>query len=788
MVTALDRKALRDLWHLRGQMAAVALIVACGVASIVTIRTAYDSLRESLDAYYRDYRFADVFASLRRAPDPLAAKIAALPGVAAVQSRVVVHVTLAVPGLAEPATGRLVSVPERRVPMLNDLHLRQGRYIASGRSDEVVASEQFAQANRLQVGDTLGAIINGRWQRLRIVGIALSPEFVYQISPGWFFPDDKRYGVFWMGHEALTTAFDMQGAFNDVSLRLTAGADEREVRVSLDRLLAPYGGLGAIGRADHQSNRFITDEIAQLRVSGAIVPVIFLGVAAFLVHIVLARLVATQRPQIGALKAFGRSDVDVGLHYAKLVVGVELLGAALGAAFGMWLGGRLTVLYAAYYRFPVLHFTAGWGVLALATLVSAGSGLLGALSAVGRAVRLPPAEAMRPEPPPRYRRGALEALGVHRLFGPVGRMVLRTLERRPGRAVVTAAGIGLACGIIVLGRFTIDSIEALAGFEFDVRERQAVSISFTEPRPARVRYEVRHLPGVLRAEPFRDVGVRLVAGHRSRRTVILGLEPDAELRQVADLDGRRRTLPAEGVLLTDKLAEVLGVAPGDPLTVEVLEGARPTLVVPVIGLVHEPIGTVAYMDAGGLHRLLREGRTVSGAALAVDTRAAPALYDALKHMPAIAAVSIREPTVQSFDETLARSHGIVTTYIVAFAVLIAFGVVYNTARIALSERARELASLRVLGFTRAETSRILLDEQAVLVLAALPLGFVFGYGGAALIVMAFDTELYRLPFVLHPVTYGYAVIVILLAALVSALIVRRRIDRLDLVAVLKTGD
>jgi putative ABC transport system permease protein len=788
MVSVLDRKVLRDLWHLRGQMAAVALIVACGVASIVTIRTAYDSLRGSLDAYYRDYRFADVFASLRRAPNALATRIGALPGVAAVQTRVVAHVTLAVPGLAEPATGRLVSVPETRAPMLNDLHLRQGRYLAAGRPDEVIASEQFAQANRLQVGDTLGAIINGRWQRLRIVGIALSPEFVYQISPGWFFPDDKRYGVFWMGHDALATAFDLQGGFNDVALRLLPGADEADVIAGLDRLLAPYGALGAIGRADHQSNRFITDEISQLRVSGAVVPAIFLCVAAFLVHIVLARLVATQRPQIGVLKAFGRSNVEVGLHYAKLVIGVELLGAAAGAAFGLWLGGRLTALYAAYYRFPVLHFTAGWGVLGLATLVSAGSGLLGALTAVRRAVRLPPAEAMRPEPPPRYRRGVLEALGVHRLFGPVGRMVLRTLERRPGRALVTAVGIGLACGIIVLGRFTLDSIEALADFEFNIRERQAVGINFTEPRPARVRDELRHLPGVLQTEAYRTVPVRLVAGHRSRRTAILGLEPEAELRQVADFDGRRRPLPAEGLLLTDKLAQVLRVAPGDALTVEVLEGARPTRLVPVVGLVKEPMGTLAYMDAGGLHRLLREGGTVSGAALAVDQRRVAELYDVLKRMPAVAGVSIRGPTVQSFDETLARSHGMVTTYIVGFAVLIAFGVVYNTARIALSERARELASLRVLGFTRAETSRILLDEQAVLVLAAMPLGFVWGYGGAALLVLAFDTELYRLPFVLHAATYTYAVCVIVIAAAVSALIVRRRIDRLDLVAVLKTGD
>lgn len=788
MVSALDRKALRDLWHLRGQMAAVALIVACGVASIVTIRTAYDSLRESLDAYYRDYRFAEVFASLRRAPNALTARIATLPGVAATETRVVVHVTLAVPGLAEPATGRLVSIPEQRTTMLNDLHLREGRYLAGGRRDEVIASEQFAQANRLRIGDTLGAIVNGRWQRLRIVGIALSPEFVYQIGPGWFFPDDKRYGVLWMGHEALATAFDMQGGFNDVALSLTPGADEQEVRSRLDRLLAPYGGLGAIGRADQQSNRFITDEIGQLRVSGAIVPAVFLAVAAFLVHIVLARLVATQRPQIGVLKAFGRSNLDLALHYGKLVIGVELVGAAAGAAVGLWLAGGLTQLYTAYYRFPVLHFAPGWGVLGLATLVSAGSGLVGALGAVRRAAALPPAEAMRPEPPPRYRRGPLEALGVARVLGPVGRMVLRTLERRPGRGLITATGIGLACGIIVLGRFTLDSVDALADYEFNVRERQDVTLTFAEPRPARVRYELDNLPGVLRAEPYRGVPVRLVRGYRSRRTAIVGLEPGAELRQVADFDGRHRILASDGLLLTDKLARVLGIVAGDRVIVEVLDGARPTFTVPVVGLVDEPIGTLAYMDVDGLHRWLREGQTISGAALAVDARGLPALYDELKHMPAIAGVTLRGPTVTSFDETLARSHGMITTYIVGFAVLIAFGVVYNTARIALSERARELASLRVLGFTRAETSRILLDEQAVLAVAALPLGFLWGYGGAALLVLAFDTELYRLPFVLHFGTYAYAVIVILLAAVVSALMVRRRIDRLDLVAVLKTGD
>jgi putative ABC transport system permease protein len=788
MVSALDRKVLRDLWHLRSQMAAVALILACGVASIVTVRSAYDSLRRSLEDYYRDYRFADVFASLRRAPNALTTRIAALHGVAEVQTRVVTHVTLAVPGLAEPATGRLVSIPERSTAMLNDLCLRAGRRLASDRRDEVIVSEQFAQANALQVGDTLGAVINGRWQRLRIVGVAISPEFVYQFNPAWFFPDDKRYGVLWMGQRALATALNMEGGFNDVVVRLAQDADEREVRAGLDRLLTPYGGLGAIGRADHQSNRFISDEIDQLRVTMAIVPAIFLGVAAFLLHIVLARLVTTQRQQIGVLKAFGHDDFAVGLHYVKLVVGVEAVGAVVGSAFGFWLGSRLTALYGTYYRFPVLDFVAGPGVVMLATVVSAGSGLLGALGAVRRAVALPPAEAMRPEPPPRFRRGIVERLGVYRLWTPIGRMVARNLGRRPARAATAALGIGVALGIIILGRFSLDSIGLLATFEFDVRERQDVSVTFAEPRPARMRHDLQHLPGVLLAEPYRAVAVRLVAGHRSRRTAILGLEPDAELRRVVALDGRRYRLPDQGILLTDKLADVLGIGPGEPVTIEVLEGHRPTLRVPVRGLVSEPMGTLAYMDAAGLNRLLREGGTISGAALRVDPNRRAALYADLKRMPAVAGVSIREATVQSFNETLARSHGIVTAYIVGFAIAIAFGVVYNTARIALSERGRELASLRVLGFSRTETSQVLLLELVVLLIAAMPLGFVVGYGGAGLLVLAVETELYRLPFVMRAGTYAYAVIVVLVAALISALIVRRRIHRLDLVSVLKTGD
>lgn len=278
---------MRDLFHLRGQVIAVALVVACGIATYVTMRSSYDSLVVSRDAYYEAYRFADVFAQLKRAPESLAAEMQNIPGVATIQTRVVLEVTLDVPDLDEPATARLVSIPERQTPILNDIFIREGRYVESGRRDEVLVSEAFAEANRLQVGQSLGAVINGHWEQLRIVGIGLSPEYVHEIRAADIFPDRRRFGILWMSRDALGPAFDMEGAFNNVSVSLAPGASEADVIDRLDQLLERYGGLGAFGREEQESHRFLADEIEQDRITGIVVPSIFLGVAAFLIHMVL---------------------------------------------------------------------------------------------------------------------------------------------------------------------------------------------------------------------------------------------------------------------------------------------------------------------------------------------------------------------------------------------------------------------------------------------------------------------------------------------------------------------
>ena len=788
-MATLDRKLIRDVIHLRGQVAAITLVVACGVASFVAMRSTYNALLASQQSYYESYRFAEVFAQLKRAPDSIAKRISEIPGVGQAEFRVVADVTLDVPGLDEPAKGRIISIPEQQRPMLNDLYLREGRYVEAGRRDEVLVSGAFATANNLKPGNTLSAVINGKWQRLQIVGVALSPEYVYEIRSGEMFPDNRRSGVLWMSREALGPAFNMKGAFNDVALTLAPGAVEADVIQRLDDLLASYGGLGPYNRGDQVSNHFLSNEIAELQVTGTFIPAIFLAVTAFLIHLVLSRMVATQRQEIAVLKAFGYGNYSIGFHYLKFAFVVVLGGVALGIGVGWYFGLKITALYMEFFRFPVLRYQPGVTVIISAVLISLGSASIGALAAVRRAVSLPPAEAMRPEPPARFRSGFIERLGFHRLVPTSVRIILRNLERRPGKAAVSIFGIALAVGLLVVGFFLyLDTIGRIIEVQFYEVQREDVAVAFHEPRPSSVKYDLAHLPGVIRSEPYRAVPARLRFAHRTRRTALLGLESAADLRRIVTKDSQPVTLPPDGLLLTTQLAEILGVKPGQNLTVEVLEGARPVCEIAVMGTVDELVGLSAYMDLRALNRLMQEGQTSSGAFLMVESERIPELYAELKQTPAVSAVSIPAVALASFNETIAKTINVSTVILIGFAVIIAFGMVYNGARIALSERGHELASLRVLGFTRGEIGFMLLGEQAILTSIAIPVGFALGYAIAGLITVVIDTELIRFPLFISAKTYTLAFLVVAGSAFLSGYLVRWRLRHLDLVAVLKTRE
>lgn len=789
MIDPLDRKLLRDLSRMKGQVLAVSLVMACGLAMMIMTRSLILTLESTRAAYYQQYAFADVFSSLKRAPLSVADRLKKLPGVAMVEPRVVVDVTLDLPGLVEPASGHIVSLPEDgSMPQLNRVFLRNGRFPRADERREVVLGEAFANANNLQLGDSLVAVINGRRETLRICGIGLSPEFVFEARAGETLPDHERFSVMWMNYHALAVAYNMDGAFNDLCIDLAPGAAAGNVIEEVDRVLATYGGIGAYTRKDHASAMRLDDELRVLYSLSVAYPLVFMSVAAFMVNAVLSRIVRLQREQIAQLKALGYSSRQVGIHYLKFVLVIATFGTIIGGIAGRLLGAKLVDLYTIFFLFPSLRFVMDYSALGLALVVSLGASVLGVLTVVRQAVKLPPAEAMRPEPPADFKPSLFERMGLTKFFSPSFRMALRNIERRPWQAVFTCSGLALATGLMVLPGAMSDSINHLLTFQWNSAQRHDVAVFLTEPASGKGWHDLEHLPGVIRAEPVRSVPARLKYGHRERKLSVTGIPKNTTLNRLLDENEKPILMPEEGLLMSEKLAEILGARIGDPVRVEVLDGRRAVVDVPIRGLVTDFAGVAAYMDIDALRRVLKEGDTVNGAYLAVDHRHWDRFMREVKDTPRAAFVMVKRDQLASFRETTGRSIGIIRKLYFALATIVAFGVVYNSARIALSERSRELATLRVVGFSLPEVRSVLVGELAMLVLLALPAGLLFGRSLALFIMSSFSTETVRMPILINHSTYAIAVVVVLTAAVCSFALVSRMLGKLDMVGVLKARD
>jgi len=787
-MNAIDIKLWRELWNMRLQALAIAMVIVGGVGIFIMSLSTLDSLFETRETYYREHHFAEVFSALKRAPLSLAGRVEEIPGVDKVETRVVAYVSLDVSGFDDPVSAHLVSLPDNSRGLLNQVYLRSGRLPDSGRDDEILVSEKFAAAHGLRAGDRLHATINGRRQALTVVGVALSPEYIYQIAPGAMFPDDHRYGVLWMSRKPLATAYDMDGAFNNVTLTLNGEGNEQDVIDRLDVLLNPYGGTGAYAREDQLSNRFMTEELKQQQTIATVFPIIFFGVAAFLLNVVISRLISLEREQIASLKAFGYSNFAVGLHYIKLVLLIVGLGIVGGIFIGIWMGQGLSNNYMAFFSLPYMIYVLNPQVIVAAALISILVAVLGTLHAVRNAARLPPAQAMRPELPAVYRATLVERLGLQRWFSQPTRMILRHIERRPFKSLLTLLGIALACSVMLVSGFQEGAIDEMVKVQYGMSQREDLMANYTEPTSARSLYSLDSLLGVEYVEGVREVPARLRFEHRSYRTSVQGIQPDGELLRLLDNELNVIDLPEQGIVLTDYLAEILRVKPGDLLTVEILEADRPVVQVPVIGSAKQDLGMNAYMQRHALNRLMKESDVITSARLRVNKEYQDHIYSELKGMPRIAGVVEQQSAIDAFYDNVAQMILFYNFIITLLGGSIAFGVVYNSMRIALSERNRELASLRVLGFERGEVAYILLGELALLTLVAIPVGFVIGYGLCAYLATAFDTDLYRVPLVLGRNVYAFAASVVLVSALLSAIMIWRNLGQLDMVAVLKTKE
>lgn len=786
-ITPLDKKLMRDLWHIKGQAFAISAVVAVGIMLFVLLDGSVRSMEASKEAYYDRYRFADIFAPVKRAPNHILKDIAEIPGVGAVEGRINGGAIIDIAG--HPAIRALaLSLPTFNRPKLNDIYITAGRMIDATLEDEIILLQGFANAHLLEPGDKVKATMYGQQRTFLIAGLAQAPEFVFSAAPGEIIPDDKRFAVMWMSEDALEAAFDLDGAFNEALIRLSRGAIADGVIDQLDLVLGPYGGLGAFDRGDQISNRILREELDGRAASAATVPPIFLAVAAFLLVIVITRMIQAERGEIGLMMAFGYSHGEISAHYFKFIFIIAILGGIMGCASGVWLGGAMAEVDQEFYKLPFLVFKANIDTILKGLLISTLAASVGLFVALRQIASLTPAVAMSPPAPPDYSKSATGGEWLKRALDQPSRMVLRGLLRRPVRAGAACLAVGVAMGLSASMQNLMTGFNYLLDVNFTVVSRADATVIFLDALSDKTITELKRMDGVTRVEPFRNVSAKLRNGLYEYRGGVNGMIAEPALDRAVDGDLETIFIREDGLILSKPLAKILNIAPGDDLTVEVREGRRPILTLPVVALAESFLGSTAYFELGALNKALNEEGRVSGAHLRIDPAKSDDVNRRLKEMPAVAGVTLNSQARASFQSLMNQGAGAMRFIMAGVAIIITVGVVYNSARIAFAEREHDLASLRVIGFTRRETSFVLLGELAVITLLSLPIGATVGYFLSTLVSTAFSTEMYTIPSSIDPRSFGAAALYVVLAAVASGWMVQRDVNKLDLVSALKTRE
>lgn len=793
MVRALDRKLLRDMRSSGLLLVSIVGIVAVGTALFVAMGSAHRNLTEAKRLYYRNGQIADFWISLNRAPLSEIERLRELPGVTDLRPRIQYYTTIDLPRSDRPTTGMILSLPDRRQPTINDIDIRAGSYFTDRRRNEVILNDAFAREHGLHPGEWMSVVLNNRRERLFIVGTAISCEFVYLVAPGSFVPDRRNFGVLYLKHSFAEEACGYSGAANEVVGRLSPDAQGRvdEILEQAEAKLEEYGVFSTTPLADQLSNHMLSEEIEGLRTFGFVIPVIFLTVVAVVLNVLMRRLVDHQRTTTGTLKALGYSDAAIFFHFLKFSLLVGLVGGIVGCALGYWLADAMTAMYRQFFEFPSLITRFYFDIHVLTILIALAFAAAGGIRGSRVALRLKPAEAMRPKPPPTGGAVFLERLTwFWQRLSTSWRMVLRQVFRNRLRTLAGVFVSTLGAAIVVMIFTMAVSVQRLVDFQFHWTYRSDIEITLRDEMGWDALLEARRMPGVRLAEPVFDVGCTFRHAGLEKKAGITGILRDASLTVPRDRQGRRVPLPSSGLLMSRTLAEMLHLKPGDVVEFQPVKGRQDVHRARVAALVDGYLGTVVYADLGYLNRLLGEERSINRIQLATngDARSQRALYRELKQLATVEGVSARADMIANLNDTILKNMWVFLGIEVFFGGLLFFGNILNASIVSLAERQRELATLRVLGYGPWEIGSLLLRESLIVTLAGTLLGIPLGYMLSVYVISSYGTEMFRMPLVFTPMVVVQTVLCAVAFTLAAHVLVQWTIHRMDWLEAVKTGE
>ncbi len=781
----LKKKLLRELIHLKPQVFSIAMVIGIGVAVMFGFSSTYESLKASRDTFYSSSNFSDIFINVKKAPESISHQITQLDGVVQVETRLEYDALLSLSNMVEPAVGHFISLPDGKQPEMNRLSLVQGRLPAELSTDEVVVSEGFFKARGFRLGERFLASLNGKQRDLKVVGVGVTPEHVIALQAGSPMPDNNHFSLIWINESVLRASYDMRAAFNSAVIKNNPDVLTESVISQIDNIMERYGGVGAYSRDQQSSYVYVQEELKQLQVQATTIPVVFFLVAAFILNVVMSRIIRSQRGEIATLKALGFHNMEISAFYYQISLVIVGLGVVFGLILGTWIGSTMIHLYGEYYHFPTLKYKFSFTYFMAALGVSAGTAALGVYSSLRNIFKLSPAEAMRPPAPHKFHHSFIERLGWFRGVEIKKRMILRGLVGFPGKSLMTGLGLCFSVVILISGLFWKDSINFLLLAQYSFSQKETGSIQLTHALSPQAVFEVARLPGVIEAEGYRNTPVKVTYRNNEKNTIIKGLPRSPRLLGLVNDQLQELPVPERGILISRILADQLGVNIGDTVKIKVTDGRRPQFFLKVEKIFEGLMNTEVLTSRKALSDLLKTDDLVNQV-LFRSFSSPEILYTRLKEMPYVLSISYRDSVVSFFQENAAKFILIFAFILSFFAGAIGFGVAFNSMRVAVSERDWELSTLQVLGFTNFEVFQLILGEILLLLILFTPVGWALGYLMSGFYIQAMTMESFRIPFVIDISTFFFATGILLLSAALGGAVIYRIISNSDMIATLKS--
>jgi putative ABC transport system permease protein len=785
------RKMIRDIWDNKGSYIACLVIVLMGLIVFTSVSIVSTNLELAKDTFYMEQNFAHGFAELVSMPEANMERLAHIEGIREINGRIVKEVRLNDSQREESVYLKLVSVDLPDPRPVNDVRLLAGTELEPGKLLAWIDNQFFA-ANNLELGDSLEIIVGGKSREITIAGVGMSPEFTYPIRGAELYPNPEQYGIAFLPLADMRMLFpDLAGQVNDVVFTLETGADYEEVRDRLEPELELYGLLKIYPREDQISHIIMTQEVEGQKAAAKSFPLLLLSIAGIILYIMLKRLVEQQRGQIGILKGLGYTRGEIALHYLSYALAVGAGGGLLGGLIGIWLATPLTDLMMEFFNVPIVYEGFSWFYLGQGLLLSLAVFLISGYNGAKYALKLKPAEAMRPPAPPIGKKFILEKI---RFFSAMltmqGKMAIRNISRNKGRSFFIFLGIMLCCAIVAVTWSFNDLVDKLIFYQYDQVETYDAKVTLTAPvAMAPALRELEGNPEVRWVEPLAEIPATLSYRWREENVAVLGIAQESSLYNILDAQGKKIAPPKHSLILSERLAQKLNADKGSILELEspFLRG-EDKVQVEVSRIIPQYLGMNAYMELSALGELLGQGELATSLLINVNNdEGILTLRDRYRESAVIAGIDSREEQMGVARELMETFGSMIYMYVLV-GVVIGFAIIYSSSFIVLSERSWELASMRVLGMTATEVFSVITFEQWFIslfgILAGIPLSQVMAWGMG----VGLSTDMYSLPSQLTAESLFMAVIITALSIWIAQRFTLKRVKKLSLVEVLKARD